>query len=117
VKARSLLLVAGLLAATTACAPSPERIALSSRASPLEATTTLVEGDLLVVDARPREDDGKEMKLCVDATSSSPSVRVQRVHDDCDLFVVSAAAPGRATVRFEARGTWSEVHVDVPLSP
>lgn len=69
--------------------------------------TTLQEGDLVVIDATPQDDD-EDMNLCVDTSVSGPNanaVRVARVRGSCRRYVVVAQAPGTATIRFEVRGT------------
>ena len=56
------------------------------------------------------------MDLCVDATVSGAvpgAVRVSRVRGSCRRFVVIATGSGPARVRFEARGTVSELVLDV----
>lgn len=95
-----------------ACAPpSPERIELETAEG--RPPSRLAEGDLLVVDARPT-DGSDAMNLCVDASSSSSDVvRVSRVRGQCRRFVVVASAAGTARVRFEVRGTVSELDLDV----
>jgi hypothetical protein len=105
-------------AAAVACGPpSPDRLELVSRTAPIEGglgapTVSLIEGDLLAVDVNSIDGD-EEMGLCVEASSSSDAVEVGRVRGQCRLFFVMARAPGTARVRFEARGTRTELLVDV----
>jgi hypothetical protein len=83
---------------TTASAPSP----------------TMQEGDLVVVDALPHDGDD-EMDLCIDASTSgdASAVRVARVRGSCRRFVVVATGSGAARVTFSARGTVTELALNV----
>lgn len=100
---------------STACKPSPDDIDLSSTTHPLDgrSSVTLQEGDVMVLDAKPY-DDNDEMDLCVTASSSAPDVlTVQRVKNKCRLFVLSPKRAGQATIAFRARDGESRFSVDV----
>jgi hypothetical protein len=112
-----LALVLASLAVAACGPPEPSAIFLHTVESGLttndEPPTKITEGDLFVVNANPQDGD-ESMDLCIDATvSGSRGVRVARVRGQCRRFVVIAAGAGTARVRFEARGTASELVLDV----
>ena len=109
-----------VLAGTVACGPpAPDSIFLHTVETGVtqsaEPPSRIVEGDLFVVDADPRDDE-EPMDLCIDASVSGPTpsaLRVARVKGNCRRFVVVAQASGAAEVRFEARGTASILVINV----
>lgn len=112
--------VAAATLALVACGP-PEPTAIFLHTVEQGITTAanppaaLTEGDLIVVDANPQNGDDS-MELCIDATVSGAvpgAVRVSRVRGSCRRFVVIATGSGSVRVRFEARGTFSELVLDV----
>lgn len=117
-------LLLGVIATTGACGPSaPAVVELTSRADAfptpnISEGAALVVGDLLVLDAKPFDDDHKEMDTCVTATSSAPAVvEVRAVVDNCKLFVLLAESPGHADITFSADGTTAMAQVDVTAPP
>lgn len=117
--ARTILLVIATLGAV-ACKPSPEKIELSSSTHSVErdGELSMAEGDVMVVEAKPLDDDNDAMNLCVTAESSDPAVlTVQHVVNKCRSFVVAAKAPGRAKVTFHARDDDSGFVVAVTPAP
>ena len=111
-KIEAFLALALAAFAGAACGPpAPDTIFLHTvedgATTAVDPPTTLQEGDLVVIDATPQDDD-EDMNLCVDTSVSGPdasAVRVARVRGSCRRYVVVAQAPGTATVRFEVRGT------------
>lgn len=104
------LCAAGMLA----CEPAPDRVALASRTDPVGAVTELQEGDLLVLDAKTMEDEDEDEQLCVNASVlEGSSATVHRVRDQCRRFVILATGAGRTSLRFEARGTTTDIVIDV----
>lgn len=104
--------------------PDPEEIELSTKASgdagvntPPAEETTITVGDLVALEAKPVDDDGDRMKLCIEASSSaSDIVDVRRASGRCDeprLFVLGAKRPGTARIRFSVRGTSRELTIVV----
>jgi hypothetical protein len=116
--ARVLVIVAPF--AVVACGPpSPTAIFVNTVEDGVTTSavpsTTMPEGDLVVVDARPQDGDD-EMDLCIDgATSGTGAVRVARVRGNCRRFVIVATAAGTTRVSFSARGT--ETVFDVNVTP
>lgn len=117
-KTRALVAGLGLLAA--ACEPSPESFNVVDRsgqfgiAASIPAAATLAEGDVLVVDTAPLDDDKDPMDLCVTATSSdTTAVEVRRVQGKCRMFVISAKASGSALVTLKARDGTQTVPITV----
>lgn len=107
-----------LVSLVAACKPSPDQISLSSKTVALQpgstsTTARLVEGDVLVVEAIPK-DGAESMNLCVDASSSEANVvSLRKVTDKCRFFVLAASQPGSALVRFQAREQTADLIVDV----
>jgi hypothetical protein len=110
-----------LAGALFACAPAPDAIELSSRPDrtnvPQPLDKSLVEGDLLVIDAIG-VDSGDRTELCVTAVSSDPSVvEVLPARGDCQVFILLARQPGHARVSFTAREVTSYAEIDVAPAP
>lgn len=139
VSARGALLLATL--ALFGCERSPDVIALEFRhdrhwlhggaasdavvgppdAPLLPTDGKFVQGDLLVIEARPLIGD-EEMDVddaCVTAISTAPAVAEVRPArgSSCRVFVVLAREPGRATVSFSARGANTVAEFDVAAVP
>jgi hypothetical protein len=113
----AIAIAIGTMALPACGPPEPSAIFLHTVESGLttraEPPTKIAEGDLFVIDANPQNGD-ESMDLCIDATvSGSSAVRVARVRGQCRRFVVIASGAGTARVRFEARGTASELVLDV----
>lgn len=116
-----LFLLAASLTTLVACGPpSPDAVILhdvqtGGVKSSADPHTRMNEGDLFIVDADPVDGDDKSMDLCVDSSvqSESNAVRVSRVRGSCRRFVVVAQSPGSARIRFEVRGTASELVLNV----
>jgi hypothetical protein len=112
------LLVASL--GVTGCEPSPETFGLSVKSgqSLTVSPMGLPEGDVLVIEATPRDDDADPMELCVRGASSNPEiVEVRRVQGKCRLFIISATKSGAAVVTFSARDHDQSIAIDVTPLP
>ncbi len=123
-KTRALVVSLAALAALVGCRPSPDTFSLTSKTTQIISgtsgarTTSMVEGDVLVLDATPLDGDQKAMSLCVTATSSNAgAVEVRRVEGQCRSFVVSAKASGNASVVFSARDGEESLAVTVAPLP
>ncbi len=117
-------LFVAFVATTARAGPAPDEITLATKGGanlavggPLDAETRIQLGDLVAVEATPRDHGGDAMKLCLEVTSSAPEVvEVRRAAGACDeprVFVLAAKKEGTSRVRFGARGTWREVAVIV----
>jgi hypothetical protein len=113
---RLVVLLLSAACAASACGPrSPELIAVTSRAG--GAITPIAEGDLLVLDASPLDGDGDVMDLCVEASrTEGTSVELRKVRGQCRRFVVTPSGVGSSRIRFEVRGTTTEIVVEVVAS-
>ena len=122
--ARVLLGASSLGLLLVACEPSPESFTLGAKSShPITrgestSTTTMLEGDVLVIDTNPLDDDLDRMDLCVTAASSNPTVvEARRATGKCRTFVLSATASGNATVTFRARDGVESLTITVTPLP
>lgn len=81
--------------------------------------TQLAEGDLLVVRTSGFDGDDKLLDMCLDGSSSDPSViEVHTVTGQCRTFVLLARKQGFADVTFGGRGTSATGRIEVtPLPP
>ncbi len=119
---RAWLALASMIALVGCGPPDPDAIELSTKAAdavavnaPPPEETIVAVGDLVAIEARPLDDDGDRMRLCIEASTSAPDVvDVRRATGRCDeprLFVLGAKRPGTARIRFSARGTSRELTI------
>jgi hypothetical protein len=109
---RALLLP--LAVVVVGCKPSPDDIEFTSVTHSIDGhTTSMTEGDVMVLQTRPL-DDNDDLNLCVTATSSAPNVlSVTHVVDKCRVFALSGTGVGHAVVTFRARDGASTLEVEV----
>jgi hypothetical protein len=78
----------------------------------------MVVGDVMVVDARPQDDDGAAVDACSSATSSAPAVvEVGPARDTCRAFILAARSAGHARISFRADDVQNMVELDVIRAP
>lgn len=98
---------------------STETIQLTSRTESFEKPEVpvpkkLLVGDLLVVDARPLDDDKEQTSACSAASSSDPSVlEVKPIRGNCRLFVLLGKRTGHVRLSFSAGEVRAAAELDV----
>ncbi len=99
-------LAAAAFVVLVGCSSSPEGFDLASKTAqgltpiPPSRSMSIAEGDVLVIEAKPRDADSSR-DPCVNAGSSDPAVLdVKRVQGNCRRFIVMPRAGGATTVTF-----------------